>query len=367
MSDQTICNGCHSKIDNSYMFCPRCGIKRISEIKHNSLTEILATEILVASMIYEETDIKDQSIELTELKTREDLIDFCNKTPLVDLNKTRFLSDNILSLINCSSGHHFSDAIINPNMTNMNRSIQISPYSHSSVKCVNPILNSLNVKHVAFGTDCGVNNMYKKFSDVLIQLIENKILNPKCGYGNLQFILNYNLSEIYDKYVHGTHKDKSIKELSLTLQINATNENYYLHDNLIKIKNTKFHDQLSLPQNIQNLEYQATQSFKHYKETQKQFDDQLNQIKYDIYYSQLTKTFYTEHMLLDNIKYFSNIYDITLKNHCTHHKIKHVNIYILNSELEDMIYVANIHNKINKIHTKFSKKEGIDETFDLFE
>ena len=102
-----------------------------------------------------------------------------------------------------------------------------------------------------------------------------------------------------------------------------------------------------------------TKRNKLYDEAQINLDMMLNKINFSLFYSSRNKKIYSETTLLSMIGKFDEVFDFKLEGHCDLFKIRHINIYILRDELEELLYFNDLSNRIRTVSIKLISKEGI--------
>ena len=353
------CQECPKSI-GKHKFCSDCGTNLIVQTaKSETIDDIFAIAIPVTQVIYNGTDIANKKLELkygqiNDYKTLWQLVE-CNEylapylydTPCETCyNKQLFTESmqiykgNISDIFNSSSYSYRSGNItsqLDPTYPLIDYAKSYHNNSLTQSTVILPILNLLNINHMCMHhyhvTQCFIREQFKH---ILIGLIENKINDPICG---LRFVLE--LDQISDKISKLLH-DKDIKDK--TLQVKTTK-----YDKKI-FKNPEFYEGTQ-----GSYAYQIEQ----YRKKQKELDTLLNKIQCDLYYSRKNKEIYTKDKLMEIFKTESKIWKLDLENKCELFKIRHINIYILSEELENIFYFIEFRQKMYSIVDKFELNEGV--------
>lgn len=93
---------------------------------------------------------------------------------------------------------------------------------------------------------------------------------------------------------------------------------------------------------------------------QENMDEILSIIRHDIYYSSKTQKLYTLDVLEKKLEFIKDLYELKIKEHCELFKLRHINIYILQEEIEHLLYFSSLREKVDLIHDKLTSKEGVN-------
>lgn len=372
------CNYCKDPISTGFKFCPNCGQKiELQESKKESLSDILETKILATELIYDNTDI----INNFECKI---------KTLFPDSNNNfwKFFVLPPPSVIgyqnelDLNTDIAFNKKLKLTTLEYLSEKQYANIYSYSNYRfrqseqrlCSEiPFLKMLNIKHTFQRYILGKNTkQWESLKDILIALIENRIKDPMCGC-NLVGIINYDTVELYKKTVHDDEekfrKENGDNDIKISLKkINRNDfndkwEEYRLKPFVgkgdikdISIDALNNHKLLIKREVCRNIKY-----IEMYNEVQKDLDKLLNKINIDLYYSNKNKQIYIHKDLSEAFVNFTSIFDINLHlhKHCELFQLRHINIYILNEELEELLYFSNLHKKINKINTRLTLRQDV--------
>ncbi len=359
------CSNCNFQLNKQCKYCPECGTKNTVTYKVESLDDILNTSIPMTDLIYDGSQLeKTTTLTIKDLITKEfthhNILSYIQKFG----NETHFLINTAGT--GCGSSSFWNKNTYDCNyftMDNFVKNYNKKYLSTDSLKnrlgMLVPILKLCNIKHTYTKSSWNANTyLLEKIENILIALIENRIISPKCGsnfIGKLDNTLK-ELSQIFnDANLFEKNKDK-------TVLISFEEDSIKRYTNEYK---SSFCKQIygdisdSYMQNINSQVDERIANLKKFEEVQKQLDEQLSKITCDLYYSSKDKKIYSEKEITQTFNMFSDIYNLTLKDHCELFKIKHINVFILNEELDRLILYTQYYNDMNFINSKLTLAEGI--------
>ncbi|AYV81321.1 MAG: hypothetical protein Harvfovirus27_10 [Harvfovirus sp.] len=372
-----ICLKCSVEVDEKFKFCGNCGEKVM--VKIDSLAEILDQFIETSNIIYDLNSVRENKLEFK-------LKELIGEKPPSDRVGTIFHYIESASYVNHWSFDLkacFSTSLprnikcIEHNLGGTELSIQRAElqrnyYNREELK------SRLNVKMPLFDI-CKINHSFRmsvhpkreKFSDILIGLIENRIRNPMCGY-NIIARTNKNLEKLRKEIVEGKWTDQSaavIKERleeKVIITLENYDKNYFDEAYGEKLFLETFGERVMTPQETINVKTEIKNCVNNYKielmkypKIQNNLDQILSKINEDIYYSSRLQKIYTTLEIKTLIANFEELYEFKLEAHCELLEIKHIKVYILNMEIEEMIYLSTLRNRFLLIDSKLKCREGI--------
>ncbi|AYV81317.1 MAG: hypothetical protein Harvfovirus27_6 [Harvfovirus sp.] len=379
-----LCKICDVILDIKMKFCFQCGTKIEIVRTLDDFSELLREQIEMTDLIYDISDINETKhvFKIKEIIPRfngdgYNFLDYMTQNPTI-------FGFNCFTINAYRIEHRLNDFYhINNVGAKLYRELETTRLfgklndSEKGINGCNQLLKMSNIHHTAIRGDLGCE--YESFKNILIRIIENKIFNPKCGGSNILGSTNYDLNKLYrahygqisaeelKKYIAAIENDKLI--ISYKCMISTSFDEKYIEDRVTSMMSLSAEEQKYYGfENIEQIRKQVRSKLQlhinHVKrehDIQMKLDLMLNKIQTDIYYSSKTRNILTRKQIEDHICKFMDIYDFVLEKHCELFKLKHINVYILNQEIEDMLYLQNIFQKFKSINTLVKKKEGIEE------
>jgi len=358
------CTTCKVENDKKFKYCPECGTKFDVDAIID-LNDILDSYFGTTSLIYDAQCISDKiyDFKLDELG----MVDNIHKSLFAHIDR-KACYDNFsfgLGTIILPRNRNMQLFDKNFDMREICDEFDHSKLSERRLIGNDPILDICGIKNSSYRSSKNIH--IQQFRHILISLIENKIEKPHCGY-DLIAKTNHNLVTMWNDLCHNRMKiEKYIKsniKSNIIFTMKIIDENELTSDYEEKLYNNfniMVHggSKEKYITDIKNAVHNLRDELGMYKEAQKNLDEKLKLITYDIYYSKKTKDIMTKEALMEKINFFKDKVDIDINKNCILQKIQHINIFVLNDSIEDLLTLSKIKKCLNIFDETFKPKEGV--------
>lgn len=325
----TSCQECKKYLETDFKFCPKCGVEITTEMRQGTFQDLLKKRVLLPSLIYE----KPTGNEFHEFKLKQ----------LLDKQAT-LLPYEFLTFISTKKQDYFkidadTDAI------HKKHTEKLSEYFSDSLKTYlrytdndrlhskQIVLQLMKIKHTYTHME---DILTETFEDLLITLIENQISNPVCGF---RLVLKSN------KYI--PYPSKHYKEYWNDPKNYVQHMDEVIRCTLLDKKEMPFHELRS------SVKEEIVEELKSYDKIQSEVDALLTKVNVDIYYSSRNKKIYLQNELQKIFAMEIKFIGFKLEDHCEKFKIKHINVFILMPEIDDLFYFGEIREKLERASQRF--------------
>lgn len=336
---KTSCEECKKYFETKFKFCPECGVLITHEMRNGTFQDLLKKKIVLPKLIYD----KPSRNEFCEFKLGQ-LLDKDGNFILQPCLSLRYTKNEAYMEIddNTTAIHKKYTQRLDEYFININKH-HLYQYTSRDGLSLNARLQSkqamlilMKIKHTFTHL---TSSLMETFGDLLIALIENNISNPVCG---TRFML------VPDKNIHyypsgypDYWKDPAnyIRDANKIIRFTLLDKMEILFDEQQKSMGEEFEMEM-----------------KEYDKIQENVDALLGKVHVDIYYSYRNKKIYQREELLKIFEMELKFLDFKLEERCTYFKIMHINVYILNKEVDELFYFGELRSKL----TMISKEFGMD-------
>ena len=343
ISSETKCTECGKYLDTKFKFCPMCGGEITDVMRHGTVGDLLKKETVIPTLIYN----KPTGKEFVEFKIKQLLDKDGNfRFQCTYMLYTPKLKNSYMLVNKDNYGIH-KKYINRLDEYFKNQKSQPS-YAYTPMRDGNDdiithskqaILQLMNVNHILLTNFTHL--IDNTVENLLIILIENRINNPVVGQA---FMV----------------PDKNIKYHKNIYEDYWKNPDNYNRDSDVSVK-YKFADVGMLPyEDLEDLK-KSGHGVDLYDKEQKELDILLEKVHTDLYYSSGNRKIYMKEELESLLAKEIDLLGFKIIDHCTEFNIRHIRVYILNEEIDDLFDIGNIRIKMERIAGKFglSRKKGL--------
>lgn len=356
---------CGHLVNKQQKYCSECGAIIVRETNTSEFRKLLDTELRTPNLIY--NALESGKSYKCELKYSQLVNSSGNFQYGALVHKSQYLKDALYA-IETQGLAKSKDCPISKYADNLEKiagmgahylTIALEHWKQRLIVDI-PLLAMCGVKHTWHSHSYG----NEQFEHILIALIENKISNPICGM-NIICKIDPNMHELESNNKNGqyipkltNHKNKNNK---YTFEIKELTEEDWRIAFCENIYNKFSQEGVRIDEMIKSNKVNHESIKKQNNVCQKELDDLLAEINCDIYYSSRNNKIYMEDELVEIFKPEMRIYQIDFKARSTLFKLKHINVYILDPEIDELF--ANVEERSKRKNTKpLTFNEGFDES-----